>query len=297
MVLILVIISFLLIVLIILLMKKEIHNEEEFQMDPKDIQYLKESREWFITLVGGFSGGFSNRVRTMVAYKLLSDYLHKKVSFIWKNDVYCQCNFKDIFNTELVKEYKVYDQCPKGKKDIPCNVDSIHSLSTKFTKDETVINKLKNKEGEYWLKLFIPNRSIIEKSRHFISMNFKGDFNAVHIRMKNEFVENTKGSTGGKTQNYKEFEDFIEKSKLPVFCTTDTLAKRKELEKKFGTKVKFYGDNWDENSYRASTVEDAICCILICIQADNFKGTFYSSFSGLISTLRRLKKSNVQSKN
>lgn len=257
--------------IILLLVKRGRKSMENFSRDK-----LLDSDKWIITL----KDGLANRLRSIVGFKIISDYLGKPVQFVWKRETECDCNLQDIFDTTLVTIPN-----PNDDSRILTHSETAEAIIDNVIDDTVLSTKLKEKIPEYYKIYLQPKEELKNKCRKFISDNLASGFNAVHIRYRKEFTKGPKPNR----QNYQDFDKFIADSVLPVFCATDSMEMKTQLSNKFGTKVIFYGEIRSENVYRASSIEDAIICICICSKAQKFKGTNFSSFSHLINIFNKIK--------
>lgn len=255
---------------VLLFVVKERKTVENFSRDK-----LLESDKWTIIL----KDGLANRLRSIVGFKIVSDYLGKNVEFVWKRETECDCNLEDIFDTTL-------SMLPNSNNSsgILSHTETAEAIIEGIIDDVVLSTELKKKIPKYYRLYLQPKEVFKNKCEKFIRDNFVSGFNAVHIRYRKEFTQGSKP----KRQNYQDFDKFIKDSTLPVFCASDSIDMKRHLLKNFGPKVFFYGEIRSEHVFRASSIEDAIICICICSKAKKFKGTNFSSFSHLIDIFREI---------
>tara|TARA_R110002020_G_scaffold129559_1_gene290022 strand:+ start:561 stop:1196 length:636 start_codon:yes stop_codon:yes gene_type:complete len=123
-----------------------------------------------------------------------------------------------------------------------------------------------------------PNYDLI-KPKYEIDL-IRTPYNAVHIRSSEHWEENRK--------NPSEFIRFIKESKLPVWLATD-LRQTQVLVSSHGSVHTFATieeSDRIEELYRHTNLKHSVVDLFMCVKAQNFLGTKYSSFSETINCMR-----------
>jgi len=86
----------------------------------------------------------------------------------------------------------------------------------------------------------------------------------------------------------EEFINFIDKSYKDIYIATDNKITYYKFKKKYPNRIKFDYHKTTNNSLRKTSLQDSIIDIYMCVYSDDFMGSGWSSFSGLIKALRML---------
>lgn len=203
--------------------------------------------------------GLCNRLRVILSY--FAKYNNINVYWGIDNKI-CYKHFNDIFenihNINFLTsippkiDYKGYSSC------LP-------------------IDHFKN----FYLLLF-PKKTIIDKIHSFINL-LDLNYDACHIRR----TDHTKLAIKHKCLTTDlEFINFIKNSEKKVYVATDNKMTQDFLKKLFKDKIVFNDGITNNIELRKSSLEDALIDLIICSNAQNFKGSGYSSFSETINILK-----------
>jgi hypothetical protein len=229
--------------------------------------------------------GLSNRLRTIVGFWYIADKLNKEIIFHWDiNDNACNGKWFDLFyslNKETNSNVHIFDT---NKKDIDyffIGQDIIFNIIKKFAPELISISNIKKIEDEYYSK-FRPKEYIIDEVNKFFRINY-GEFVAIHIR-RTDHTELAKKNNLYTT--YEEFDKFIEDNKdKKIFLATDNA----DVQKKYKTRCLVYKNiNSKNTDLRKTSLVDAFIDIMIASRCQKFKGSGYSSYSGLIQIMNRI---------
>lgn len=249
--------------------------------------------------------GLANRLRTIIAFWYIADI--KNINFIFHWDITdneCNGKFSDIIESIThISDNKIhiFDTIPSKDVDyIFIGQDIIANILKKFASDN--INKcnlipgskfIKDIENQYYSKLK-PKPYIIDEVNRFFRKNsgkkakdskIYYNFCAIHIRRTDHTDLAKKNNL---YTSYEEFINFIENCKKDnklIFLATDDI----EVQKKFKNCI-IYKEILPINSsnFRQTSLSDAFIDLLIASQCTRFKGSGYSSYSGLIEIYRRI---------
>ena len=184
-----------------------------------------------------------------------------ELNIIWKKDKYCNGKFLDYF-----------EKIPK-----------INFVTTKY--DIKTSRKLENINDDLFhqslqlLKIKPYLKNIIQQK-----INSLQNFNAVHIRRTDHIPLAYKNN---KFKPLEEFEKFIQESNS-IFLATDCPKTQKLLLHKY-SHIKVYKRIKESKNLRKTSLEDSIIDLFICVNANKFMGTPFSSYSDLILSLRKNK--------
>ena len=224
--------------------------KDKDSLDNKDIEN---------SIVIQCNAGLCNRLRVIFSYYILAQKQNKELIVVWKNNKECPGYFKDFFepikdisftnNNKLKVYYKGWDTHP----DYPPDYSPLKLKSH-------MLNIIKQKRGK------LDNK-----------------YNAVHIR-RTDHISNAK-----KYNLYtddKQFIDFINKnSDKNLYIATDNKKTYNQFKNKFNNLVKLpYHKTLSR--LRKTILKDSIIDLYMCIYADKFMGSEWSTFSELIKTLR-----------
>lgn len=243
--------------------------------------------------------GFSNRLRTIAGYAYIADKLNVNIIFHWEiGSPECNGRWDDIFLAYESKNIKIIDT----HKNLDINYTFIgqNTISAIILNNApflipTTINTeslydsqfIKDIELEYYSK-FIFNPVILDNVNTFFEKNGNdyNDYVAIHIR-RTDHIELAKKNNSYTT--FDEFDKFIEDNKeKKIFIATDNL----DVQNKYGDKCIYYKKINKSNNLRQTDLSDAVVDILIASKCSKFKGSGYSSYSGLIRIMHKLHNCN-----
>lgn len=214
-------------------------------------------------------GGLGNRLRVIFSFwcfcqsKIHSQTKDLKLQIVWEKDKYCNGLFLDFFK-------EIPDVIFKNSNE--CLITTSRRL--KIISDELYVNSLRYLQINDEMQLIVDNY-----------VNLLGEFDAVHLR-RTDHVKLAKKNK--KFVKLEKFEEFISKSKN-VFLATDCPKTQNYLMKKY-QQINVFNKINNNKKLRKTSLEDSIFDMFICIQAKEFMGTPFSSFSDLIKYKRFLDK-------
>ena len=116
--------------------------------------------------------------------------------------------------------------------------------------------------------------------------NLNNNYIAVHIR-RTDHAKWIK--TKGKYEDDNLFFKFIDeniKENQNIYAATDCLKTYTKFKDKYKDKIKFEFHKTENRWPTVTSLKDAIIDLFMCANANNFRGTYYSSYSGAIKSIR-----------
>jgi len=211
------------------------------------------------------TGGLCNYLRVIFSYYEYARKNNSELNVIWIKSNACPGYFLDYFepiphvsfNKQIDKDVKIdYNGC---------------SIMKNF---QPKYDKLKLKS--YIEKIVFDKLDILNKN--YISVHIR---RTDHIRLakyNNRYTDD------------EEFINFLDKSdnNKNIYIATDNEITYNKFKKKYQNRIKIDYHKTNNNSLRKTSLQDAIIDIYICVYSDDFMGSGWSSFSGLIKSLRML---------
>ena len=208
-------------------------------------------------------GGLCNYLRCVFSYYEYARSINSELTVIWVQTRACPGYFLDYFEPIPYVNFKnssendvkiVYHGCSVAK-----------NFKPKY-------DKLKLKP--YLKKIIFDKLDILNKN--YISVHIR---RTDHIRLAKK---NKRYTDDG------EFINFIDKSYKDVYIATDNKITYYKFKKKYPDRIKFDYHKTTNNSLRKTSLQDSIIDIYMCVYSDDFMGSGWSSFSGVIRRLRML---------
>lgn len=227
-------------------------------------------------------GGLSNKLRVIFSYLMYARSISKKLMIIWI--ISNECNgyfldyFQDVNDIIFLKNNKMNDKLkaiyPKFKIDnykidyIGCEMHPLYKSSHINIYEELIL---------------LPK--YINKVKHIIN-KLDNNYIAVHIRRTDHIDLANKYSSVTLDEEFNEF-IILNNNNMNLYIATDNEVTQKLFYNKYKNRIKII-NHIKNNKYnlRQTSLEDAIIDIFVCSKANYFKGSNYSSFSGLIYNLR-----------
>ena len=211
--------------------------------------------------------GLNNRLRVLFSYYKYAQLLNKKLIMIWESNYNCPGYFYDYFKP--LKNVEFY------KNNNNFKIDYVSSK---------------------WNEIFHPYKMYIYKDLHLkpnlekIIKNKKdkiGNYIAIHVR-RTDHTNNFNEDIKQKLTTDKEFIDFINQNKnYKIYLATDNKDTQDFYINKFKNKIVYNKKIIKTSDFRQTSLKDAIIDMYMCINANKFKGSYYSSFSGFINQNRK----------
>tara|TARA_X000000950_G_C13911780_1_gene659268 strand:- start:1158 stop:1859 length:702 start_codon:yes stop_codon:yes gene_type:complete len=211
--------------------------------------------------------GLCNRLRVIFSYLQVANMQKKKLIVIWIKNASCDCHFLDFF--EPIQ-----------------NVTFVNNT----------LKRIVNYSGNQIHPRFIPNYSLLKlnsKLRKTIYDKIElleRPYAAIHVRRTDHLNLLSRNKNVGFTSD-SDFDKFIESNgDKSLYIATDNKNTYDRFCEKYSDKVRFPYHKNNPNNFRHTNMHDSVVDMFVCIYADNFMGTYYSSFSDLIDTLRKVQK-------
>jgi GR25 family glycosyltransferase involved in LPS biosynthesis len=210
--------------------------------------------------------GLSNCLRFLFSYYEYAKSINKELIVIWPVTNECPGYYLDYFKP--LKNVKFYRSNIKKFK-IDHSTDVPHQDFN--PKNIFVYNDIKLKPQ---LKKKIID--IIKKNKYYSAIHVR---KTDHIKLIDDL--NISGTS------YDDFSNFINKTNQKIYLATDNSNTQLFFKNRFKKQV-FYNNKIERNTnLRHTSLEDAIIDIYVCIFAQKFKSSYYSSFSELIGQFRK----------
>ena len=211
-------------------------------------------------------GGLCNYLRVIFSYYNYANSLNTELSVIWNVTNHCNGHFLNYFQPVPNMHFIIKKNVSKNTK-IDYKGCSVHP---------------KNKPDYTYLKLLPDMQEKIDKKRLLL-----GDkYISVHIR-RTDHIENAKKNNSYTTDD--KFMQFIEEnlkdSSTSLYVATDNTSTYSLYQNKYKNALKC-NYHKTQNTFRKTSLHDAIIDLYVCVHSTYFKGSGWSSFSGLIEQLR-----------
>lgn len=209
-------------------------------------------------------GGLCNYLRVIFSYYKYANSLNTELSVVWNETSHCNGHFLNYFqpvpNMHFIKnnvsnnikiDYKGCSVHPKYKPDYTC------------------------------LKLLPDMQEKIDKRKSLL-----GDkYISVHIRRTDHIVNAKKNNVYTTDDEFMQFIEENLKDSISLYVATDNVNTYNLYKHKYENALKC---NYHKtlNSFRKTSLHDAIIDLYVCMHSTYFKGSRWSSFSDLIEQLR-----------
>ena len=219
-------------------------------------------------------GGLCNYLRVIFSYYVFAKKNNKKLLVLWEKTKFTTGFFSEYFLPvdDIIFEY--FD-----------NKNQISEVKYKIDYKGSWDHNLGYLPDYQYLKLKPCMISIIKNKQKILANNYI----AVHIR-RTDLVYIVQKKKKYLDDDY--FMNFIdeEKDDKNLYIATDNKETYDTFQNKYKNIVKFkYHNHMGNNKLRATSLKDAVIDLYMCVYADKFIGTNYSSFSYLINILRQNK--------
>ena len=226
------------------------------------------------------TGGLCNYLRVVFSYYYYALSIETELHVIWNVTEACNGFFLDYF--EEVPNIHFYKSIQELE-----NIQKVHKIDYSgcyihpdFYYNRNIYDKLILKP---YLKDEIKKRmNILEND--YISVHIRRTDHWVHIMrmMRDDSREITKD---------EDFIDYLNNFDKNIYIATDNKETYDIFKKKYNERIKIKYHEETE-SLRRTSLKDAIIDMYMCINSDNFKGSYYSSFSDCINKQREYKFKN-----
>ena len=206
------------------------------------------------------TAGLCNRLRVVFSYYSKAVSENKQLIVIWRPDNFCPGFFLDYFkpihNVVFIKKNEEYTPDYEGfsiHKEFPPNYDTLHLVES----IESAILEKRKRLGKY------------------VALHIRRTDHSGPAKWRNKFVTD---------ESFFQFID--EQSKdMNVYVATDNKETFDIFKGKYKDSIVF-DYHAVKKSLRKTTLHDAIVDLFMCIYAEKFKGSGWSSFTDFIETNR-----------
>jgi len=207
--------------------------------------------------------GLCNRLRVMFSYLMRYP---PPLTVTWIKDRDCDAHFQDLFEYGSLKNIVIFDELPGYEKRVDVRTFEKHPQITW-------------KEVGNALKLHLrPIPSLQQRISNQLQ-TMGPDFVAVHIRRTDHVAL---AREHDKFTEDDVFLQFLDKQNGNIWCATDNEETCKLLFARYGQRVRYL----HHSEGRFGPLQDAVVDMYLCINASEFQGTKFSSFSRCIKEMR-----------
>jgi hypothetical protein len=212
-------------------------------------------------------GGLCNHLRVLFSYLAYCKSINKSMIVIWESGSHCPGFFLDYFqpipNVTFLKN---------NTNNYPINYKGF-SIHPDYRPEE--------KDIYQDLKLIPSLQSEIEDIVSQIS-----PYIATHIRRTDHI---TMAKIVNAYTDDQEFISFMNQHKdLHIYLATDNLGTQTAFYDMYKDRIKSIEFIKPSNNLRQTDLKQAVKDLFLCIKANHFKGSGYSSFTDLIMAIRRM---------
>lgn len=224
------------------------------------------------------TGGLCNRLRVIFSWYQYAIETNQNLVCYWIRDSACNGNFCDYYE----------------------NIDRITFIYN--SNDNQLYTKL-DYEGYSWHpKYKVSSYDDLKLKPHLIDRinelknNNNNKYIAVHIRRTDHIELAQRNKRYTTDDEFYKFIDSHDKS-YAIYLATDNAKTQEELKTKYGERIFFNKQIVPTNNLRQTELEDAIIDQYMCIDADDFMGSGWSSYSDFIKVNRNQKSKTNQKTN
>ena len=211
------------------------------------------------------TGGLCNYLRVIFSYYKKAKEENKKLVVIWNITKACNGYFLDYFQpiTDMLFDYD----------------------NTKYFIDYKGCSVNQHFLPDYSSLKLLPYMSdLLEERQNKLNKNYI----SIHVRRTDHV---TLAKKHKKYTHDNEFYNFIESvSDAYVYMATDDLNTYNKFKEKYNEKLLLNYHDVLHNSYRQTSLKNAIIDLYMCVHSIKFMGSQFSSFSDLIEEIRKNKK-------
>jgi len=229
--------------------------------------------------------GLANRLRALVGYQALSDYLERQFFLCWIPDEGCNAEFHSLFETELTliepealpakPGAEVFDDAPWFDRVWRDHLSG-HVPLPEF---------LRKVRGH--LDGLVPIASIRDRVDVFASAHGLEKMLGVHIRHTDNLIAYKDWASRHavfKIQDISSMSGFMTAIDAqlpisPVFLTTDNPEVEQQFRQHYGRQLITYPKQYVDNCQRTSSIECALIEMLLLGRCQGILGTYFSSYS------------------
>lgn len=222
------------------------------------------------------TSGLCNRLRVVLSYyEKMIKTTNETMVVVWQPNNHCPGFFTDYF--EKIPNVHFNKNCWDA------NFKKIVKGKWKYTHNGCY--EAPGYKPDYsHLKLLPHMKKIINNKMNVLNNNYI----AVHIR-RTDHAKWIK--TKGKYEDDNLFLKFIDENiheNQNIYVATDCLKTYAKFKDKYKDKIKFEFHKIENRWPTVTSLKDAIIDLFMCVNANNFRGTYYSSFSSAIQSTRKV---------
>lgn len=207
--------------------------------------------------------GLCNRLRVLFRYYQKAKDEKKKLVVIWKTDPSCPGYFPDYFQS--LPNVKFYP-------------DNSHNWTFDY-----------KGYGSYNWNCSYPGLRLKPKIQRIVDSLIRthlgSNYIAVHVRRTDHIRVARRYNMF--TQDEQFFQFLNKRLDSKIFLATDNLDTQLQFQKRYSNKVVVYRQIRPRTHKRQTSLKHSIIDLYMCVQANQFMGSGHSSFSKLISQLRK----------
>lgn len=213
-------------------------------------------------------GGLCNYLRVLFSYYEYARFINSELNVIWLKTESCPGYFLDYFE-------------PIPHVNFITNIEDIGENTNIYYRGYGCMANFPPMYKKLKLRPFIKNEILNKINK------LEKNYISVHVRR-------TDHSNLAKRENYftndDDFYNYINKFDINknIYIATDNEITYNCFKKKYLNRIKFNYHKVNQGSFRQTSLHDAIIDLYMCVYADDFMGSGYSSFSELIKKLRKL---------
>ena len=248
-------------------------------------------------------GGLSNYLRVVLSWYSYAKSINSKLIVIWEVNDTCNGFFLDYFEEtngitfvrDNSNNYHINYSGTSAKNGYIRNIKYHEILKPKKYINKIVKKKIRKINGnninnityEYERKIIIKGGKKGTNNKMQKNKKVQNKYYSIHIR-RTDHIDLAKSRNKFTTD--KEFHTFINKNKNKNFyIATDDPKTYNAFKNRHKKNIKFKYHETNDSEFRKTSMRDAIIDIYMCVYADKFIGSGYSSFSNLIKSLRKEK--------
>jgi len=225
-------------------------------------------------------GGLGGRLKCLLYSKEIFSNTKRKILLYWENNKYCNCNFSDLFDKDIVEISK-----EELREIIKRDNFQILTKDIDNEKKYILIGDLGRAFAGFYGSLDIPlgeklkelniKKEIQEEINQY---KLPEDVIGVHIR-RGDFRTIPVGEVSTDERFIEAMKKEIKLNKRVVFfLATDEKETEDKFKRIFGNKIISHTKQIEENSFREGTIKDALIELLLLSKCKKILGSFGSTF-------------------
>lgn len=234
------------------------------------LETFEQEEEEEKTLTIQLEGGLCNYLRVLFSYYEYAKSINSELNVIWLKTESCPGYFLNYFE-------------PIPHVNFISNIEDIREDTKIYYKGVSCLNGYPPNYDKLKLRPFIKNEilnKINKLEKNYISVHIRRTDHSNLAKKNNDYT------------NDEDFYNYIDKFDISknIYIATDNEITYNDFKKKYSNRIKFDYHLINQGSFRKTSLHDAIIDLYMCVYADDFMGSGYSSFSHLINILRQINK-------